>query len=45
MNIQVLDKSEKTFRNPYNVYRYIQSLDTLSLEGIGNGISSISNSQ
>ena len=45
MNIQVLDKSEKTFRNPYNVYRYIQSLDTLSLEGVGNGISSISNSQ
>ena len=45
MNIQVLDRSEKTFRNPYNVYRYVPLNDTLTLEGIGNGISSISDSQ
>ena len=45
MNIQVLDRSEKTFRIPYNVYRYIPSSETLLLEGVGNGISSISDAQ
>lgn len=45
MNLTLLDRSEKTFRKPYNVYR--QNLDTneLILEGIGNGVSSISDSQ
>ena len=45
MNIQVLDRSEKSFRNPYNVYRYSQPDQTFTLEGVGNGISSISDSQ
>ena len=45
MNIQVLDRSEKSFRNPYNVYRYVKLNDTLTLEGVGNSISSISDSQ
>lgn len=45
MNIQVLDRSEKSFRNPYNVYRYVKLTDTLTLEGVGNSISSISDSQ
>ena len=45
MNIQVLDRSEKSFRNPYNVYRYTQPDQTFTLEGVGNGISSISDSQ
>ena len=45
MNIQVLDRSEKSFRNPYNVYRYTQPDQAFTLEGVGNGISSISDSQ
>ena len=45
MNIQVLDRSEKSFRNPYNVYRYSQPDQSFTLEGVGNGISSISDSQ
>lgn len=45
MNLTLLDRSEKTFRKPYNVYR--QNLDTneLILEGVGNGVSSISDAQ
>ena len=45
MNLTLLDRSEKTFRKPYNVYR--QNLDTneLILEGTGNGVSSISDEQ
>ena len=45
MNIQILDRAEKSFRNPYNVYRYIESNGTTSLEGVGNGVSSVSESQ
>jgi len=45
MNIQILDRAEKSFRNPYNVYRYNESDGTTSLEGVGNGVSSVSESQ
>ena len=45
MNIQILDRAEKSFRNPYNVYRYNVSNETTSLEGVGNGVSSVSESQ
>ena len=45
MNIQILDRAEKSFRNPYNVYRYNMSNETTSLEGVGNGVSSVSESQ
>ena len=45
MNIQVLDRSEKSFRNPYNVYRYSKTDQNFVLEGVGNGVSSVSDSQ
>ena len=45
MNIQILDRAEKSFRNPYNVYRYNEYNGTTSLEGVGNGVSSVSESQ
>ena len=45
MNVQVLDRSEKTFRKPYDVYRYSPSLDSVFLEGTGNAISSVSDEQ
>ena len=43
INLTLLDRSEKTFRKPYNVYR--QNGDELFLEGVGNGISSVSDAQ
>jgi len=45
MNLTLLDRSEKTFRKPYNVYRQNLETNELILEGIGNGVSSISDSQ
>ena len=45
MNVQVLDRSEKTFRKPYDVYRNSPSLDSIFLEGTGNAISSVSDEQ
>ena len=33
MNIQILDRSEKSFRNPYNVYNYNSSSEIITLEG------------
>ena len=45
MNIQILDRAEKSFRNPYNVYKYDGSNETVTLEGVGNGVSSVSESQ
>ena len=43
INLTLLDRSEKTFRKPYNVYR--QNGDELFIEGVGNGISSVSDAQ
>ena len=45
MNLTLLDRSEKTFRKPYNVYRQNLETNELILEGVGNGVSSISDSQ
>tara|TARA_Y100000768_G_scaffold386979_1_gene376806 strand:- start:670 stop:3795 length:3126 start_codon:yes stop_codon:yes gene_type:complete len=45
MNLTLLDRSEKTFRKPYNVYRQNFETNELILEGVGNGVSSISDSQ
>ena len=45
MNLTLLDRSEKTFRKPYNVYRQNFDTNELILEGVGNGVSSISDAQ
>ncbi|MFL2991746.1 MAG: SusC/RagA family TonB-linked outer membrane protein [Cytophagales bacterium] len=45
MNLTLLDRSEKTFRKPYNVYRQNLETNELILEGVGNGVSSISDEQ
>ena len=45
MNVQNLNRSEKSFRKPYNVYRYSVPQDSLYLEGTGNAISSVSDEQ
>ena len=45
MNLTLIDRSEKTFRKPYNVYRQNLETNELILEGVGNGVSSISDEQ
>ena len=45
LNIQTLNRAEKTFRNPYNIYRYDPMNDEIYLEGTGNAVSAIMDEQ
>ena len=45
LNVTLLNRSEKSFRKPYNVYSHNINTNQLQLEGVGNGVSSISDSQ